>query len=227
MSSARLKAAKSAVNSEKKYDLNEAINVLLGLKGAQFKESVDVAIKLGIDARQSDQGVRGSCQLPHGLGKTVSVAVFAVGEAAEKARAAGADHVGMEELAELFKKDSISVDLVIASPDAMRLVGQLGPVLGPKGLMPNPKDGTVSADVASATQAAKAGKVRFRNDSGGIIHCGVGRVDFKPEDLAGNIRYLVSELARIKPPASKGRYLRACFISTTMGPGIEVDLDTI
>ena len=165
--------------------------------------------------------------MPHGLGKQISIAVFASGESAEKARAAGADHVGMEDLFDAFKQNKLAVDLVIATPDAMRLVGQLGPLLGPKGLMPNPKDGTVSADAAAATQSAKTGKVRFRNDQGGIIHCAVGRADFSVEHLADNIRHVLAELVRIKPAASKGHYLKRCFISSTMGPGIEISLETI
>ena len=227
MSGARLKAATAAVDSERAYDLEEGLKLLLSLKGAKFNESVDLAINLNLDARQSEQNVRGSCQLPHGLGKQISIAVFASGESAEKARAAGADHVGMEDLFDAFKQNKLAVDLVIATPDAMRLVGQLGPVLGPKGLMPNPKDGTVSADAAAATQSAKAGKVRFRNDQGGIVHCAVGRADFSVEYLAENIRHVLAELVRIKPAASKGRYLKRCFISATMGPGIEINLETV
>ena len=230
MSGVRLTAARSAVLSDVKYSLADGLAALQGLPEAarvKFDESVDVVFVLGVDPRQSDQNVRGGCELPHGLGKKTIVAVFAAGDAAEKAKKAGADYVGMEDLAELLKKGEISVDTVIASPDSMRLVGQLGPVLGPKGLMPNPKDGTVAADVVAATISAKAGKVKFRNDKGGIIHCSVGRISFVADHLVENIKGLALALTKARPASAKGKFFKRCLISSTMGPGLEIDIDTL
>lgn len=227
MSGARLKSALSMVSSDQVYVIQEALSLLKTFPPAKFDESVDIHVCLGIDPRQSDQNVRGGCELPNGLGKSVKVAVFASGEAAQAATDAGADYVGMEDLAESFAKGDINVDTVIASPDSMKVVGKLGPVLGPRGLMPNPKDGTVSKDVAAATLSAKAGKVRFRNDKGGIIHTSVGRVSFAVDQLQQNIQTLVAALVKLKPASAKGKFLKRCYISTTMGPGIEIDIDSV
>lgn len=227
MSGARLKSALSMVSSDQVYVIQEALSLLKTFPPAKFDESVDIHVCLGIDPRQSDQNVRGGCELPNGLGKSVKVAVFASGEAAQAATDAGADYVGMEDLAESFAKGDINVDTVIASPDSMKVVGKLGPVLGPRGLMPNPKDGTVSKDVAAATLSAKAGKVRFRNDKGGIIHASVGRVSFAVDQLQQNIQTLVAALVKLKPASAKGKFLKRCYISTTMGPGIEIDIDSV
>lgn len=226
MSGAKLVAAKAAVDS-RKYTLSDAIALLKSLSVAKFDESIDIAFVLGIDSRQSNENVRGSCELPHGTGRSVKVAVFAAGEAAVAAEKAGADFVGVEDLAEKFTKGEVEVDMVVASPDSMKVVGRLGPVLGPKGLMPNPKDGTVAADVVAATVSAKSGKIKFRNDKGGIIHCSVGRKSFSEANLSENVKVFAANLAKLKPAASKGKFFRKCVISTTMGPGVEVDLDTV
>jgi large subunit ribosomal protein L1 len=194
---------------------------------AKFKESVDVAINLGIDAKKSDQNVRGSTQLPNGTGKTVRVAVFAQGENAAKALAAGADIVGFEDLGEKIKGGMLDFDVVIATPDAMRIVGQLGKVLGPRGLMPNPKVGTVTPDVATAVKNAKSGQVSYRTDKAGIIHCSIGQVDFEVAALAENLRALLADLQKAKPSASKGIYLKKVTVSSTMGPGVVIEQSTI
>jgi large subunit ribosomal protein L1 len=194
---------------------------------AKFKESIDVAINLGIDAKKSDQNVRGSTQLPNGTGKTVRVAVFAQGENAAKALAAGADIVGFEDLGEKIKGGMLDFDVVIATPDAMRIVGQLGKVLGPRGLMPNPKVGTVTPDVATAVKNAKSGQVSYRTDKAGIIHCSIGQVDFEVAALAENLRALLADLQKAKPSASKGIYLKKVTVSSTMGPGVVIEQSTI
>lgn len=227
MSGARIKAARAAVDLEKVYSIEEGLGALLALPKVKFDESIDISMVLGIDPRQSDQNVRGGCDLPNGIGKKVRVAVFVAGDAADAAKAAGAEFVGMEDLAEQFKKGEVDVDTVIASPDSMRVVGKLGPVLGPKGLMPNPKDGTVAADVVAAVTSAKSGKVKFRNDKGGIIHCSVGRASFSADKIIENIKFLVKTVAKAKPSSAKGKYLKRCFISSTMGPGLEIDFETI
>jgi large subunit ribosomal protein L1 len=218
---AKLVAAK--VQNGKAYSVEEAVALLSELASPKFKESIDVAINLGVDARKSDQNVRGATTLPHGTGKTVRVAVFAQGANAEKAKEAGADVVGFDDLAASIKAGNIDFDVVIASPDAMRVVGQLGTVLGPKGLMPNPKVGTVTPDVATAVRNAKAGQVRFRTDKNGIIHGGIGRVGFNADAVKGNLEALLADLKKAKPSTSKGVYVQKIVLSSTMGPGILVD----
>ncbi|MEY4055578.1 MAG: hypothetical protein RL519_913 [Pseudomonadota bacterium] len=208
------------------YALTEAIGIVKKAATAKFDESVDLAVNLGIDAKKSDQNVRGSVVLPAGTGKSVRVAVFAQGDKAAAAKAAGAEVVGMDDLAESIKAGKIDFDVVIASPDTMRVVGQLGQILGPRGLMPNPKVGTVTADVAQAVKNAKAGQVQFRADKGGVVQCTVGRVSFTPEQLQQNIAALVEALNKAKPATSKGVYLRKVSVSSTMGPGIRVDVGT-
>src|SRR3989338_7984519 len=220
----RQKLIQQKVTQGKIYSVEEAVVLLAELSGqVKFKEAIDVAVNLGIDARKSDQNVRGSTVLPNGTGKTVRVAVFTQGENAEKAKAAGADIVGMDDLAEEVKKGNMDFDVVIASPDAMRVVGQLGQILGPRGLMPNPKVGTVTPDVATAVKNAKAGQIRFRTDKNGIIHGSVGKVGFDAEKLKQNVEALISDLKRLKPSTSKGVYVKRVTLSTTMGPGLVID----
>ena len=205
------------------YPIEEGLSLLKECSTARFDESVDAAINLGVDPRKSDQNVRGSSVLPNGTGKQVRIAVFAQGENAEKAKAAGADVVGMQDLADSIKGGDLNYDVVIASPDAMGVVGQLGQVLGPRGLMPNPKVGTVAADVATAVQNAKAGQVRYRTDKGGIVHCTIGKASFEVAQLRENLEFLLTDLKKAKPSSSKGVYLKKISISTTMGAGFAVD----
>jgi large subunit ribosomal protein L1 len=219
----RQKAIAEKVQAGKQYGFEEAASLLAELSTIKFKESVDVAINLGVDPRKSDQVVRGATVLPNGTGKSVRVAVFTQGPAAEAALAAGADRVGMDELAAEMKGGDLNYDVVIASPDAMRVVGQLGQVLGPRGLMPNPKVGTVTPDVATAVKNAKAGQVRFRTDKNGIIHASVGKVDFEAGKLKQNVEALLADLKRLKPAAAKGVYVKRVTLSTTMGPGLQID----
>jgi len=219
----RMRAIREKIEEGKIYELDEALNLLKEFSGVKFKESVDVAIRLGIDPKKSDQVVRGSTVLPNGTGKDVRVAVFTTGDNADKAKAAGADVVGMDDLAEQIKGGDLNFDVVIASPDAMRVVGKLGQVLGPRGLMPNPKVGTVSADVETAVKNAKAGQVRYRTEKGGIIHCTIGKVEFETTQLKENLSALIADLAKAKPAASKGHYFQKIAVSTTMGPGLTVD----
>ncbi|HZW86683.1 MAG TPA: 50S ribosomal protein L1 [Gallionella sp.] len=221
--SKRYVAIAAKVDRSKLYLLTDALNLVKETAVAKFDESIDVAINLGIDARKSDQLVRGSVILPKGTGKTVRVAVFAQGAKAEEAKAAGADIVGFDDLAEAIKGGKMDFDVLIASPDAMRLVGQLGQILGPRGLMPNPKVGTVSADVAGAVKNAKAGQVQYRTDKNGIVQCTIGRASFTPEALRENIMALVDALNKAKPAASKGIFLRKVSISSTMGAGIRIE----
>ncbi|MBM4221647.1 MAG: 50S ribosomal protein L1 [Gammaproteobacteria bacterium] len=221
--SKRTKAWQGKVAADKSYAIDEALALVKELATAKFAETVDVAINLGIDAKKSDQVVRGSALLPHGTGKTVRVAVFAQGQNADKARAAGADVVGFEDLAEQMKAGSIDFDTVIATPDAMRIVGQLGRVLGPRGLMPNPKVGTVTQDVEAAVRNAKAGQVRFRADKGGVVHCPIGKASFEVGALRDNLLALLNDIKKVKPPAAKGQYLKRLTVSSTMGPGVMVD----
>ncbi len=221
--SKRVKAIREKVDSNKIYAVDEAFGLLKELSSIKFVESVDVAVNLGVDPRKSDQVVRSSTVLPHGTGKTVRVAVFAQGEQAEKARAAGADLVGMEDLAESVQAGNLDFDVVIATPDAMRVVGKLGTILGPRGLMPNPKVGTVSPDAETAVKNAKAGQVRYRTDKGGIIHCVIGKVDFAPNALKENLEALLADLVKIKPSAAKGVYMHRITVSSTMGPGLSID----
>ncbi|UGI42309.1 50S ribosomal protein L1 [Escherichia coli] len=216
----RMRVIREKVDATKQYDINEAIALLKELATAKFVESVDVAVNLGIDARKSDQNVRGATVLPHGTGRSVRVAVFTQGANAE---AAGAELVGMEDLAEQIKKGEMNFDVVIASPDAMRVVGQLGQVLGPRGLMPNPKVGTVTPNVAEAVKNAKAGQIRYRNDKNGIIHTTIGKVDFDADKLKENLEALLVALKKAKPTQAKGVYIKKVSISTTMGAGVAVD----
>lgn len=223
----RAKAIAEKVEPTKVYGFEEAVTLLKELSTTKFEESVEVAINLGIDARKSDQNVRGSTVLPNGTGKVNRVAVFTQGENAEKAKAAGADVVGMEDLAEQIKGGDLDFQTVIASPDAMRVVGQLGQVLGPRGLMPNPKVGTVSADVETAVKNAKAGQVRFRNDKAGIIHAAVGKLNFEAGDLQANIEALLAEVKKLKPASAKGIYIGKISVSSTMGPGLTLDAGSL
>jgi large subunit ribosomal protein L1 len=223
----RRKLASESIKPSALYQIDEALALVKQFASAKFAESVDVAINLGVDPRKSDQVVRGSTVLPNGTGKTVRVAVFAQGENAEKAKAAGADIVGFEDLAEKVKGGEMNFDVVIATPDAMRVVGQLGQILGPRGLMPNPKVGTVTADVAGAVKNAKAGQVRYRTDKAGIIHCPIGRADFEVPALKENLNALLADLRKSKPSASKGVYLKKLTVSSTMGPGVSVDQASI
>ena len=223
----RMRTIREKVEVTKDYEINEAVALLKELATAKFVESVDVAVNLGIDARKSDQNVRGATVLPNGTGRDVRVAVFTQGANAEAAKEAGAELVGMEDLAELVKKGEMDFDVVVASPDAMRVVGQLGQILGPCGLMPNPKTGTVTPNVAEAVKNAKAGQVRYRNDKNGIIHTTIGKVDFTAEQLQQNLEALIVALKKAKPSQAKGVYLKKVTISTTMGAGVSVDQATL
>ncbi|MDG4554840.1 MAG: 50S ribosomal protein L1 [Candidatus Competibacter sp.] len=225
--SKRMQAVRAKLTPGKFHPIEEAFALLKELPGAKFRESVDVAVNLGVDPRKSDQVVRSATVLPHGTGKTVRVAVFAQGINADAALAAGADVVGFEDLAESVKAGNLDFDVVIAAPDAMRLVGQLGKILGPRGLMPNPKVGTVTPDVAGAIRNAKAGQVRYRTDKAGIIHCTIGKLDFASGQLRENLQALLHDLQKIKPATSKGVYIRRVTVSTTMGPGLAVDQTTL
>ena len=225
--SKRKKAARETVDSEKAYLIDEALGLVKDLATAKFPESIDVSVNLGVDPRKSDQVVRGSTVLPNGTGKTIRVAVFAQGDNAEKALAAGADIVGFEDLAETVKAGKLNFDVVIATPDAMRVVGQLGQILGPRGLMPNPKVGTVTADVETAVSNAKSGQVRYRTDKAGIIHCPIGRADFDVPALKENLEVLLADLKKGKPASAKGSYVKKLTISSTMGPGVSVDRASI
>jgi len=223
----RMRTIREKVDVTKDYEINEAVALLKELATAKFVESVDVAVNLGIDARKSDQNVRGATVLPNGTGRDVRVAVFTQGANAEAAKEAGAELVGMEDLAELVKKGEMDFDVVVASPDAMRVVGQLGQILGPRGLMPNPKTGTVTPNVAEAVKNAKAGQVRYRNDKNGIIHTTIGKVDFTAEQLQQNLEALIVALKKAKPSQAKGVYVKKVTISTTMGAGVAVDQNTL
>lgn len=225
--SKRIKAIQEKIQPGKAYSIEEALGLLKDVSKVKFKEAVDVAVNLGVDPRKSDQVVRGATVLPNGTGKSVRVAVFAQGDNAEKAKAAGADIVGFEDLAEKVKKGEMDFDVVIATPDAMRVVGQLGQILGPRGLMPNPKVGTVTADVAGAVNNAKAGQVRFRTDKAGIVHATIGKVDFEVDALKQNLQALLADLNKLKPSSAKGVYVRKVTVSSTMGPGIAVDQSTL
>ncbi|GAB4351195.1 MAG: 50S ribosomal protein L1 [Methylohalobius crimeensis] len=225
--SKRMKMIREKVDPTKAYSVEEALKLLKELSTVKFAESVDVSVNLGVDPRKSDQVVRGATVLPHGTGKTVRVAVFAQGANADAAKEAGADIVGMEDLADSVKQGNMDFDVVIATPDAMRVVGQLGPVLGPRGLMPNPKVGTVTPDVASAVENAKAGQVRYRTDKAGIIHCTLGKVNFDDNALRENLEALLADLKKAKPASSKGVYMQKIALSTTMGPGVPVDLSSL
>ena len=221
--SKKAKLISEKLDGSKSYTIAEAVGLLTEFASKKFKESIDVSVNLGVDPRKSDQVVRGSTLLPHGTGKTVRVAVFAQGENATKAKEAGADIVGFDDLAESIQAGNMDFDVVIASPDAMRVVGKLGQVLGPRGLMPNPKTGTVTPDVVTAVNNAKAGQVRYRTDKNGIIHGGIGSVSFEPAAIKENLEALVVDLKKAKPASAKGIYLKKVVLSTTMGPGLLID----
>lgn len=225
--SKRQKAIAAKVQPGRQYAISDAFTLLKEVSSVKFVESVEVAVNLGIDPRKSDQAVRGATVLPNGTGKSVRVAVFAQGPAADAAKEAGADVVGMDDLAASMKAGDLSYDVVIAAPDAMRVVGQLGQVLGPRGLMPNPKVGTVSPDVAGAVRNAKAGQVRYRADKNGIIHCMLGKVSFEPQALTQNLESLLADLKKLKPATSKGVYVQKITVSTTMGPGLPIELSSL
>jgi large subunit ribosomal protein L1 len=221
--SKRLRALKEKIDRNRNYPVADALQMVKDAATAKFNESIDIAVNLGVDARKSDQMVRGAVVLPKGIGKTVRVAVFAQGDNVQKAKDAGADIVGFDDLAAEIKAGKMDFDVVIATPDAMRVVGQLGQILGPRGLMPNPKVGTVSADVAGAVKNAKAGQVQYRTDKGGIVHCTIGRASFSVEDLKENLAALLDALQRAKPASSKGAYFKRLSVSSTMGVGVRVD----
>jgi large subunit ribosomal protein L1 len=223
----RQKAWTEKLQPGRQYPIEEALALVKELATAKFDEAVDVAVNLGIDAAKSDQQVRGSTVMPHGIGKTVRVAVFTQGKNADAAREAGADIVGLEDLAEKVKQGQLDFDVVVASPDAMRVVGQLGQILGPRGLMPNPKVGTVTPDVAGAVRNAKAGQVRYRCDKGGIVHCTIGKAVFEPVALKENLLALLADLQKAKPSTSKGVYVQRVTVSSTMGPGVVVDRSSL
>lgn len=222
-----MKAARAKIEHGKAYAADDALRLVKELASAKFTESIDVAVNLGVDPKKSDQVVRGSTVLPNGTGKTVRVAVFAQGANADAAKAAGADVVGMEDLAERLQGGDLNFDVVIASPDAMRVVGKLGQLLGPRGLMPNPKVGTVSPDVAGAVKNAKSGQVRYRADKAGTVHCPIGNVSFETDALKQNLSALIADLNKAKPPSAKGVYLQKVSVSSTMGPGLVIDLATL
>jgi large subunit ribosomal protein L1 len=218
---------KEKVDRTKSYSITEAVSILKQFASKNFDESIDAAFNLGVDPRKSDQVVRGATVLPNGTGKTVKVAVFTQGENAEKAKAAGADVVGMEDLADEVKKGNFDFDVVIASPDAMRVVGQLGQILGPRGLMPNPKVGTVSPNVEQAVTNAKSGQVRYRTDKNGIVHASIGKLSFEESAIKENLESLMAALVKAKPSASKGQYMKKVSLSSTMGPGMSIDIATL
>ena len=225
--SKRVKAWAGKIQPGKQYSIEQALALVQEFSGAKFKEAVDVAVNLGIDASKSDQQVRGSTVMPNGIGKSVRVAVFTSGKNQEAALAAGADLVGMEDLAEKVKAGEFNFDVVVASPDAMRVVGQLGQILGPRGLMPNPKVGTVTPDVATAVKNAKAGQVRYRADKAGVVHCTIGKAEFEAGKLKENLQALLADLQKVKPSSAKGIYLKKISVSSTMGPGVPVDLSSL
>jgi large subunit ribosomal protein L1 len=218
-----LRAAREKVEQDKSYAPVDGISLVKECATAKFNESIDVSINLGVDPRKSEQNVRGSTVLPNGTGKTVRVAVFAEGEQADAAKAAGADLVGLEDLAEQVKKGEMDFDIAIAAPDAMRVVGQLGQILGPRGLMPNPKVGTVSADVATAVKNAKAGQVQYKTEKGGVVHCSIGSVQFEAQKLEENLNALIADLVKAKPSSAKGVYIKKVVVSSTMGVGVTLD----
>ncbi|WP_404357559.1 50S ribosomal protein L1 [Methylotuvimicrobium sp. KM1] len=219
----KAKLIKSKVDRSKQYSVDEAVGLLKELGNSKFVESIDVSVNLGVDPRKSDQNVRGATVLPNGTGKSVRVAVFTQGANADAAKEAGADIIGMDDLADQVKKGEMNFDVVIASPDAMRVVGQLGQILGPRGLMPNPKVGTVTPDVATAVKNAKSGQVRYRTDKSGIIHCSIGKVDFDATAIQQNLEALLADLRKAKPSAAKGVYMKKITLSSTMGPGLWID----
>ena len=225
--SKKAKLIQAKVDKSKQYSISDSISLLKEFANSNFDESVDVSVVLGVDAKKSDQNVRGASVLPNGIGKTVRVAVFTQGPNADAAKEAGADIVGMDDLADQVKKGEMDFDVVIASPDAMRVVGQLGQILGPRGLMPNPKVGTVTPDVATAVKNAKSGQVRYRTDKAGIIHCSIGRVSFDEASIKENLEFLIADLKKAKPSSAKGVYLEKIAVSSTMGPGLWIDQSSI
>ena len=225
--SKRVRAYREKVQPGRRYPLDEAVDLLREFATTRFNETVEVAVNLGVDSKKSDQGVRGATTLPHGTGSNVRVAVFSSGENAEQAREAGADVVGMEDLADRIKAGEMNFDVVIASPDAMRVVGQLGQILGPRGLMPNPKTGTVTPEVASAVRNAKAGQMRYRTDRNGIVHGAIGKIDFELNAIKENLEAVLNDLNKAKPSAAKGIYMKKVTLSTTMGPGLVIDQSSL
>lgn len=221
------KAVAETIDITKSYPLEEAINKVLELSKAKFNESIDVAVKLGLDTRKSDQTVRGATDMPSGMGRTVRVAVFAQGDKAEAAEKAGADRVGFEDLVDDIKAGKLDYDVIVATPDAMRVVSKVGPILGPRGLMPNPKVGTVTMNVAEAIKRVKSGQARYKTDRGGIVHCSIGKADFKTDALIENIKALLRDLIKAKPSTAKGIYLQGVTLSSTMGPGVKIDLTSV
>ena len=226
-SSKRTDFNRESINSDQSYSLDEAISLLKKTSNAKFNETIDIAINLGIDSKKSDQNVRGSMVLPNGTGKTLKVIVFAQNEQVEAAKNAGADEVGFEDLAEKIKSGFSEFDLVIATPDTMRVVGQLGQILGPKGMMPNPKDGTVTKNIEDAVIKAKTGQIRFRNDKGGVVHCTIGKTDFSEVSIKQNLESLLDEIVKSRPSSSKGSFIKKVTVSSSMGPGITIDHNTI
>ncbi len=225
--SKRTTANQESVNSEQHYSIDQAIALLKKTGNAKFQETIDIAINLGIDSKKSDQNVRGSTVLPNGTGKLLRVIVFAQGEDADTARNAGADEVGFEDLAEKIKTGFCEFDMVIATPDSMRVVGPLGQILGPKGMMPNPKDGTVTKNLEDAVNHAKAGQVRFRSDKGGVVHCSIGKIEFSEQSIKENLKSLLDAIIKNKPSSAKGSFIKKVTVSSTMGPGIIIDQSTI
>jgi len=225
--SKRTTANQESVSSEQHYSIDQAIALLKKTGNAKFQETIDIAINLGIDSKKSDQNVRGSTVLPNGTGKLLRVIVFAQGEDADTARNAGADEVGFEDLAEKIKTGFCEFDMVIATPDSMRIVGSLGQILGPKGMMPNPKDGTVTKNLADAVNHAKAGQVRFRSDKGGVVHCSIGKIEFSEQSIKENLKSLLDAIIKNKPSSAKGTFIKKVTVSSTMGPGIIIDQSTI
>jgi len=225
--SKRMNINLESIDCDQSYSLDKAISLLKKTSNAKFNETIDIAINLGIDSKKSDQNVRGSMVLPNGTGKTLKVIVFAQSEQVDDAKNAGADEVGFEDLAEKIKSGFSEFDLVIATPDTMRVVGQLGQILGPKGMMPNPKDGTVTKNVKDAVIKAKTGQIRFRNDKGGVVHCSIGKTDFSEESIKQNLESLLDEIVKSKPSSSKGSFIKKITVSSTMGPGITIDRNTI
>ena len=226
-SSKRMAVNQESIDTNQHYSLDEAISLLKKTSNAKFNETIDIAINLGIDAKKSDQNVRGSMVLPNGTGKTLRVIVFAQSEQVDAAKNAGADKVGFEDLAEEIKSGFSEFDVVIATPDTMRVVGQLGKILGPKGMMPNPKDGTVTKNVEDAVIKAKTGQIRFRNDKGGVVHCPIGKIDFSEESIKENLESLLGAIMKSKPSSAKGAFIKKVTVSSTMGPGITIDHSTI
>ena len=226
-SSKRMNVNQESIDPNQNYSFDEAISLLKKTSNAKFNETIDIAINLGIDSKKSDQNVRGSMVLPNGTGKTLKVIVFAQNEQVEAAKNAGADEVGFEDLAEKIKSGFSEFDLVIATPDTMRVVGQLGQILGPKGMMPNPKDGTVTKNIEDAVIKAKTGQIRFRNDKGGVVHCTIGKTDFSEASIKQNLESLLDEIVKSKPSSSKGSFIKKVTVSSSMGPGITIDHNTI